>query len=284
MPAFSIVDAHVHLYDPATIRYGWMDAAPTLKRRVTMEDFERARGAVAVERVVFVEVAADPGQHLDEARIIAAAAAQDPRIAGLVAHAPVERGAAVEEDLTALAALGSVKGVRRLIQGEVDPSIALAPGFVEGVRRLARFGFTFDLCLKHWAMPYAVELVRRCPDVTFVLDHIGKPDIRHGLIEPWRSQIKALAELPNVICKVSGVITEADHQRWTRADVRPYVEHVFTCFGFDRCMFGSDWTVSELTHDYPTWVDILDEILAGTDEADLRQFWRETAIRTYRLG
>ena len=107
---------------------------------------------------------------------------------------------------------------------------------------------------------FAIELARRCPDVSFVLDHIGKPGIRDGLVEPWKSQLQQLARLPNVVCKLSGVITEADHQHWTKEQVRPYVEHVLDCFGFDRVMYGSDWTVSELTHQYPDWVAILDEI------------------------
>ena len=117
----------------------------------------------------------------------------------------------------------------------------------------------------------------------FVLDHIGKPGIRHGLTEPWKSQIRELSRLPNVVVKVSGVITEADHQHWKKEEVRPYVEHVLECFGFDRCMYGSDWTVSELSHAYPDWVAILDEITAPASEDEKRAFWRDTAISTYGL-
>ena len=117
--------------------------------------------------------------------------------------------------------------------------------------------------------------------MSFVLDHIGKPDIRNGLTEPWWRQIRELAAFPNVVVKVSGVITEADHAAWKPDDVKPYVAHVIDCFGFDRVMYGSDWTVSELTHDYPTWVAILDEVVAGASEADQRKFYRETALKTY---
>jgi L-fuconolactonase len=153
-----------------------------------------------------------------------------------------------------------------------------------GLRLLPRFGLSFDICVKHWQMTYAIELARRCPEVSFVLDHVGKPDIRNGLREPWWSQIAELAALPNVACKISGVITEADHARWTPADVVPFVARAIEVFGFGRCLYGSDWTVSELTHAYPDWVAVLDGIVAGASEAERRALYRDTAIRTYRLS
>ncbi len=131
---------------------------------------------------------------------------------------------------------------------------------------------------------FAIELARRCPEVSFVLDHIGKPGIAHGLREPWRSQMSALAELPNVACKLSGVVTEADHAAWTPADIEPYVAHAIECFGFDRVMYGSDWPVSDLTHAYPDWVALLDGFTAGCGEDELRALYGGTARRIYRLA
>lgn len=284
MPAFPIIDSHVHLYDVDRFSYAWLKNVPKIARSFDLDDFDRARAAVEIERLVFVEVAVDPGLHLGEAAFIQEAADRDARLAAIVAHAPLEKGAAVEGDLEVLAGLRSVRGIRRLIETERDPSFVLAPAFLEAVQTLAAYGFTFDICVKHWGMTYAIELARRCPDVGFVLDHIGKPDIRHGIRQPWWGQIAELAALPNVVCKVSGVITEADHANWTAADVRPYVERAIECFGFERCMYGSDWTVSELTHAYPVWVSVLDDILAGTSLDEQRAFYRDTAIRTYRLA
>jgi L-fuconolactonase len=177
-----------------------------------------------------------------------------------------------------------MRGVRRLIETERDPSFALEPAFVEGVRLLAKHGFSFDICVKHWQLVYGIELVRRCPQTRFILDHIGKPDIRNGLGEPWRGQIRELAKLPNVVCKISGVITEANHTHWTKDQVKPYIAHVIDAFGFDRVMFGSDWTVSRLTHAYPAFVEILDEVLGDASEAERRKFYRDTAISAYRLS
>lgn len=284
MPAFPVVDSHVHLYDPTWLRYSWLKRLPRIDRRYDLADFDRARGAVAVEKIVFAEVYVDPGLHLAEAAWVQSLADRDPRLCGMIAHAPIEKGAAVEEDLARLAENRILRGVRRLIEIEVDQSFVLEPGFLEGLRVLPRHGLTFDICVKHWGLVFAIELARRCPDVQFVLDHIGKPGIRHGLLEPWRSQLRELARLPNVMCKVSGVITEADHCHWSAEQVTPYVAHAVECFGFDRVMYGSDWTVAELTHAYPDWVAVLDGILAGCAESELRRFWRDNAIRCYRLN
>jgi L-fuconolactonase len=283
MPDFAIVDSHVHLYDVDRLRYGWLDRAPKLKRTSLLADFDRARGRIEVDKIVFAEVAVDPGLHLEEAGFIQGLADSDARLAGMVAHAPLEKGKAIEADLRALKKHRILRGIRRLIETERDPSFCLEPPFLEAVKLLPKHGLSFDICVKHWALTYAIELARRCPEVTFILDHIGKPDIRHGLHEPWRSQIREMAALGNVVCKVSGVITEADHARWNKEEIKPYIAQVIEAFGFDRVMYGSDWTVSELTHPYPVFVEILDEMLRGTSEAEQRKLYRDTAIRTYRL-
>ncbi|WP_158554893.1 amidohydrolase family protein [Methylovirgula sp. 4M-Z18] len=283
MPDFPLIDAHIHLYDSARLSYSWMQQAPALLGRHLLPEFDAACDAVQVEKVVFVEVAADPGLHLDEAGFIDGLAREEPRIAAMVAHAPLEKGAFVEADLVALAEHKSLRGIRRLIQSEADPAFCLEPDFIAGVRLLAKYGLSFDLCIKHWQMTHAIELVRRCPEVIFILDHIGKPGIRFGFREPWWSELRELAFLPNVYCKMSGVITEADPNAWTPQIIRPYVEHVIACFGFGRTMFGSDWTVSTLTHPYPLWIEILDEILHGCSDAELRAFYRDTAAKAYRL-
>jgi L-fuconolactonase len=261
-----------------------MRGHPVFDRRHDLSDLDAERGAVEIEGIVFVEVNADRwGEHLREARWVQGLADGDPRLKAIVAAAPLEKGAAVEEDLHALKALRCLRGIRRLIQDEELPGFCLQPAFVEGVRQLPRFGLSFDICVRHRQMRDAVALARECPEVSFVLDHIGKPGIKEGLMEPWRAEIAELARLPNVSCKLSGVVTEADHEHWTRGELRPYVEHVIACFGFDRVMYGSDWTVAKQTHAYPEWVAILDEITAGCSEAERRRLFRDNAVRFYRL-
>jgi len=284
MPDFPIIDTHVHLYDVKRLRYGWLAAVPKIDRTHVMKDFDAARGAVQVDKLVFAEVWVDPGLHMEEARFVQEMADADPRLCGMVAHLPVEKGAkAIEADLIALEKHRTFRGIRRLIEIERDYSFCLEPGFVEGVKLVGGRGHSFDICVKHWGLVFAIELARRCPDVPFVLDHIGKPGIKHGLREPWWGQMRELARLPNVVVKLSGVITEADHAHWTAEQVKPYVAHAIECFGFDRTMYGSDWTVSELTHRYPQWVEILDEVIAGASAAEKKKLYRDTARRVYRL-
>ena len=284
MPNFPIVDSHVHLYDVERFRYSWLDAVPKLNRTHLLGHFDAARGPVLVDKIIFAEVAIDPGQHIAEASFIQELADKDSRLCGSVAHAPLELGLRVEKDLIALKKYSSVKGIRRLIETERNPAFCLEPSFIAALKLLPKYALSFDICVKHWALVYAIELVRRCPEVEFVLDHIGKPDIKNNLRDPWWGQIRELAKFPNIVCKISGVITEADHQSWHKDQVKPYVAHVIDCFGFDRVLYGSDWTVSNLTHAYYVWVDILDEVVAGVAASDIRKLYRDNAIRTYRLA
>jgi L-fuconolactonase len=283
MPDFPIVDAHVHIYDVERFDYPWLANVPAIARTHTLVDLDAERGAVEIDRIVFAEVAVAPGRHVEEAAWVQSVADADPRLAGMVAHLPMEKGAAIEADIERLKAFGSLRGIRRLIEVERDYSFCLEPGFLEALRLLPEHELTFDICVKHWGLVFAIELARRCPEVSFVLDHIGKPGIKHGLREPWWSQMRELARLPNVVCKVSGAITEADHGAWKPEQVMPYVAHAIECFGFDRVLYGSDWTVSKLSHRYPDWVDMVDRVIAGSSPEEQRQLYRETAIRVYRL-
>lgn len=288
MPDFPLIDAHVHLYDPAEVPVPWVRGTPGLEQAHGLADYTRRTEGVSVEGMVVVEVDVADGHHLDEARWIERHGDGDARLRGIVASLPLERGArAIEADLAALAALPHARGVRRLLQPHADePGWALREPFVEGVRALAGHGLPFDLCLRHGQLGDAVELVRRCPTVGFVLDHIGKPPIREPepeAVELWRTRMGLLADEPNVVCKLSGVATEADPAAWTYDDLAPYLAHAIGCFGFDRLMFGGDWPVSELATSYARWVEVVDRVTAGVPRADLERLYRGTATRVYRL-
>lgn len=283
MPDFAIVDTHVHLWEPAEIPMEWCAGVPALNKPFGIAELDRHRGDVALEKYVFVECDVAAGQGLAEARRIAGLARQDPRLAGIVAHAPLEQGMAVEPHLQALAELGLVKGIRRLLQNEADDAFCLRDDFQAGLKLLPRYGFHFELCIFHRQFPAVLELVARHPEVRFVLDHIGKPGIKDDIVEPWWTFIKALARFPNVICKLSGVATEADHENWREAALRPYMDRAVDAFGTDRVMFGGDWPVSILALPYPRWVEIVDRALAHCTEAERRAVFRDNAIRWYRL-
>lgn len=283
MPNFPIVDTHVHLWDPAHLNYPWLADVEKLNRAFLPLDYRKHCGDVQVDQMVFLECDLDATQFLDEAKWVASLAeGEEPRLKGIVAHAPLHKGDAAKADLEALAQVSGVKGVRRLIQGQ-SVDFCIQPYFVAGVQALSEFNLSFDLCIFHPQLANTIALVKACPNVQFVLDHIGKPGIKDGLFDPWCEELKQLAELPNVLCKVSGVMTEADHENWTFDEIRPYLDHVFGTFPFDRLMYGGDWPVSTLAIKYPIWVDTLDKVLAGCSEDELRHFYRDTAISFYKL-
>ena len=283
MVSVPIVDAHVHLYDTRRFPYAWMNDVPKLNRPHLPVDFRSAIGKAPVDQIVFVEVWVDKPHQMAEAEWVSGLFESVPQLRGIVASVALEEGLRAEAALALLAAMEHVKAVRRLIEFEPDVDFCLQPSFVEGVKLLAKYDLSFDICVKHFQLANAVELVRRCPDVRFVLDHIGKPPIRAGQFDPWRDDLRALAALPNVCCKISGVVTEADHDNWTREKLRPYLDHAIDAFGVDRVMFGSDWPVSELTHRYEEWVDIVEWTMSGSSESEMRKLFRDNAISFYRL-
>lgn len=284
MPNFPIVDSHMHLYDPGRLSYPWMKGNAVLEKPYRPADFDRLRGNVAVDTICFMEVDVAQDQQLDEVALIEEYARGDARIKGIVAALPLEQGRRAEPLLEQARRSPLLRGIRRLIQSQPDPEFCLQPDFIAGVRMLAPHDLTFDVCILHHQLPNTLKFIAQVPEVQIVLDHIGKPGIKAGLVEPWKRQIREMAGFDNVVCKISGVTTEADHAAWTREQLRPYVEHVAECFGFDRIMFGGDWPVSELAGSYQRWVETVDWIFAGATESEKRRLWRDNAIATYRLA
>jgi L-fuconolactonase len=284
MPAFPIVDTHVHLWDPERIPLAWGDQVPTINRRHLIPEYDAARGGVEVEAMVFLECDVAPGRHLDEARMVGEIAREEPRLRAIVAHAPLEKGEEVAADLDVLAREPRLRGIRRLLQQEADIEAVLDDRFLAGLGLLPRYNLHFEICVRHHQLEAIVDLVRRLPNVTFMLDHIAKPAIQDARLEPWKTRMAELAALPNLMCKMSGLVTEAYHQSWQPADLRPYIDHVVETFGFDRLVFGSDWPVMTLAADIPGWVAVLDEALAGASDSELRMFWLENAQAFYRLA
>lgn len=281
----SYVDSHVHFWDPARIDYPWLSGAPAISRPTFPADLDAARSGIAHELagIVFVEADCHPAHALREAEWVTSLAASDPRIRGIVAHAPLQKGEAVADDLAALQKLPLVKSIRRLIQSE-PLGFSTGADFVRGVQLLPDYGFSFDLCIFHTQLGDVLELVERCPDVSFILDHMGKPGIAAGLTEPWKSQIRALAQRPDIHCKLSGVVTEADKQHWTANQVRPYMEYILDCFGPERVLFGSDWPVVNLAADYRRWFELATATIAHFSPEEQQMILHDNAVRFYRLA
>ena len=281
---FPIIDSHVHLLDQERFGYAWAKGAPALQRDWTPNDLADCARPHAIEGFVFVEVDVDMPQYLDEADWLETLAERDRRLLGAVVCLPLERGKAIEPEMARVARLKVARGVRRLIQNQPEPDFMLKPDFLDALKLLPRYDLSFDICIFHHQLPKALEMVRRCPDVAFILDHIAKPGIKAGLIDPWRDEMRAMAALPNVTCKLSGLTTEADHHSWTREQLRPYVEHVLECFGHDRVMYGGDWPVSELAGGYGQWLDTLDWATTDLSPTVKRKLFRDNAIKAYRLS
>ncbi len=283
MPLGPIVDAHVHLWDPDGIAVPWLQSSP-LNTPHGLPEYDAATAGIDVEAIVYLEIDAAPSYRFTEAKQIAALAETDPRIHGIVACAPLEDGDHVRPFLADLIEIGPlVKGIRRIYQAEPDPAFCLQPGFVRGVQILPEYNLTCDLCGNYTQLASSVELVRQCPETEFILDHIFKPNIRGGELDPWRGQMRELAGFPNIVCKISGAVTEADNANWTVNDIRPYVEHALEVFGEDRVVFGGDWPVVTNAAPWRGWVDALDVISSGHSDDAKRKLWSENARRFYRL-
>ena len=283
MLPFPLIDTHLHLWDPGYLRYPWLDDNALLNKPYLLADYNRHCGPVQVEKMVFLQCECDPAQFQAEADWVTEVTQVEPRIRGIVPWAPLEKGEGARAELARLAANPLIKGIRRIIQFEADPAFCLRQDFVRGVQLLPEYGLSFDICINHTQLANTIKLVRLCPGVKFVLDHIAKPDIKAGRLDPWRAELRELAQLPNVSCKLSGLVTEADHAAWTPAQLQPYIDHVIACFSWDRVMFGGDWPVSTQASDYPRWVDTLDPALKGATPDQLRKLYVTNAEAFYRI-
>jgi L-fuconolactonase len=239
------LDSHQHFwrYDP--VDYPWIGAGTPLAQDRLPADLAPLLAEAGLEGCIAVQAR----QTLAESRWLLALADDSPLIKGVVGWVDL-RASGVGTQLQALSAHPRFRGVRHVVQDEADDRFVLGADFQRGLAQLADFDLAYDLLIYPRQLPAAIELVRRFPNQRFVLDHIAKPAIRAGILSPWQEQIRELAAAPNVLCKISGLVTEADHARWQPGDFEPFLETIFTAFGPDRLMYGSDWPVCLLAATY----------------------------------
>lgn len=277
-----IVDTHQHLWDPDLFRYSWLKSVPSLDRPFRLPDYLEATQGLNVIKSVHLEADVDEPFMLDETRYVLALASQpDNPLAGVVACARPER-----EDFRAyldkIVGHAKLRGIRRVLHTQPDDA-GQGKTFVRNISALADYGLSFDLCVLARQLPIAINLASMCTDVMFILDHCGVPQVKERQLDPWRSHIAEIAKLANVHCKVSGLVAYADPMRWTEDDLRPYVEHVISCFGWDRVLFGSDWPVCTLAASYKRWVEALLSITRNAGASNQNKLFHDNAIRVYRL-
>jgi L-fuconolactonase len=278
-----ILDTHVHFWDVGVLRYPWIETGSPFDRTYALRDYRGASGDNPVAGMIFIEADAHPSCSLREAKWAQGLSAADPGIQGIVARVALTGNPSVLADLDAVASMPLVKGVRDNIQGH-PPGFATQPAFVRGVKEIGKRGLHFELCLEDHQLDETLDLARQCPEVSLVLDHCAKPDIRNGAREPWLSQIRGLAALPHVVCKISGLATEADRVRWQPEDLLWYARQAADAFGPERVLFGSDWPVCELAGGFARWLSVAEALAASWSRSDRESFFFRNAERVYRLG
>lgn len=271
-----IVDAHQHFWNIETGTYSWLTPdLGVLHRTYGPDDLAPELAAAGIDATVLVQAA---DTYEDTASMLAIADAHD-FVAGVVGWVPLTRPEEAAEALDRRHP--KFVGVRHLIHDEPDPDWLGQETVIESLGLLAERGLTFDAVS---ALPrhleHVIALAERYPSLRIVIDHLSKPGIKAHEWEPWSSNLAAAAALPNVYAKVSGLVTEADHENWTVEDVRPYVEHAVELFGPDRLMFGSDWPVALLAADYQTVWQVMGALLGATDKDKVLG---QTATRFYNL-
>ena len=273
------IDAHHHFWHYTPAEYGWIDdSMAVLRRDFGPAELAEELRATGIEGVVTVQAR----QTLAETRWLLELAAVHPFIRGVVGWVPLT-DPGVGALLAELVARPGLRGVRHVLQGEPDDGYMLRADFNRGLGQLRRFGLVYDLLIFERHLPTAVELVTRHPDQAFVLDHIAKPRIRDGQLEPWARNLRELARRPNVYCKVSGLVTEADLRGWTGEQLRPYFDTVLAAFGPDRLMFGSDWPVCLAACGYARWHALVRDWAAGLAATEQESLFGGTAAAVYSL-
>jgi predicted TIM-barrel fold metal-dependent hydrolase len=275
-----LVDTHQHLWDLQQFPYSWCAGIPALNRSFLPDDYRAAAAGTGITKAVFVECDVDEPHLLAEARHVQQLAETWPLIAGIVAGVRPGQDGFVGH-LQQLAHLPKVRGVRRVLHTQPD-ELSQSSRFIDDIRRLPDFGFSFDLCVLARQLPVAIALVQACPQVTFILDHCGVPDVKSGNLDPWRSHIRALADLPNVSCKLSGLVAYANAS-WTMVDLQPWVAHVLASFGPDRVVWGGDWPVCTLGAPLSRWVEATRQLTAGLPPDEQARLFHRNAERLYRL-
>ena len=272
------VDAHQHFWRYSAQEFGWInDAMAAIRRDFRPGDLLPLLQETGVDATVAVQAR----QSLEETDWLLELADEHDWIAGVVGWVPLT-DVGLEETLEQLSDKAKLKGVRHVLQGEADEYME-RDDFNAGIALLRKFSLTYDVLIQERQLPAAIRFVDRHPNQPFVLDHLAKPSIAAQELEPWRTHIRELARRPNIACKLSGMVTEADFDRWTFEDLRPYIDTVLECFGPERLMFGSDWPVCTVASSYARWVGAVRSCVAELGKDAQEAILGGNAIRFYHL-
>lgn len=274
-----IIDAHQHFWHYDPVRHRWItDAMAILKRDFLPADLAPELVTNGVDGCVLVQVE----QSECETEFLLRLADRSKKIAGVVGWIDLSSPNIVEK-LKQCAQFKKLRGFRHIVQDEPDDRFLLRQEILRGIQALNGFGYTYDILIYPKHLSAALELVSRLPEQKFVIDHLAKPLVRENILEPWASQMRAIAKYPNVYCKVSGLVTEANWRAWTEKDFRPYLDVVCESFGAKRLMFGSDWPVCLLASNYSRVKQLIENFLQNFSSLEREQIFGGTATHFYGL-
>jgi len=296
-----IIDTHQHLWDLSQFTLAWADGASPLNRSYLQSDYAEATAGLNVVKAVYMEVDVEAVQQEAEARYIIEQCERDdtPTVGAVISGRPAADSFAAY--INQFKDSPYIKGVRQVLHVEETPAgYCLQPAFVKSIQLLGELGMSFDLCLRPAELGDAVKLVDQCPATRFVVDHCGNadpnivaaatdqrsdPDNTYAHTrQRWMDDMQALADRPNVICKISGIVARATPSHWSAATLAPTVNYCLDTFGPDRVVFGGDWPVCTLVASYREWVTALREIIANRSEQDQRKLLYGNAERFYGLA
>jgi predicted TIM-barrel fold metal-dependent hydrolase len=277
-----ILDTHQHLIYPDQWKYSWTDEVPALADRAfRYDDYTNLVAGAGVTGTIFMETTPDDPHWRDEAKFVYSLAAQpNSLIKGVIANCRPE-----DDDFEQY--VNSIRhpklvGLRRILH-VVPDDISENPFFAANLQWLGKQNLTFDLCFLARQLPLAIELIKKCPSTQFILDHCGVPDIANNQIDPWRQYITQLATLPNLACKISGLLAYCKPSQATLDTIKPYIHHCIDSFGIDRVLWGSDWPVCTTQSTLPNWLQITRELVAPMTETEQQKMLHDNAMRIYRV-
>jgi L-fuconolactonase len=273
------LDAHQHFWSYDAAQYPWIAPGSPLHRSWLPDDLAELQKPLGFDGSIAVQAR----QVVGESDWLLGLADKHANVKGVVGWVDL-RSDRVEADLARLAAHPKFVGVRHVVQEEPDDDFMLGQDFQRGISKLAAYGLTYDILIYPRQLAAATRLAENFPQQPFVLDHLAKPQIKDGIIEPWKSQLRRLAQLPNVHCKVSGMLTEADHQTWQAEQFRPYLDTVFEAFGPSRLMYGSDWPVCLFAGSYAQAYRLVDDYARGLTDAERAGLFGANCARFYFAG
>jgi len=277
------IDSHHHIWDLSVRDQEWItgDAMQPIRKNFVISDLHDAISGSRIDKTILVQTVTDYA----ETHELLAIAQSDQLVGAVVGWLKIDAPDAMSHLHRYLDLPGGeyLKGIRDIAQDYPDSNYLAKPETISNVKKLGELGITYDLLTKTPELAAAIKLVRACPDVQFVMNHISKPRIEKQEIEPWKTLITELATFPNVSCKVSGLVTEANWKEWQVKDFKPYIDHIIEIFTPQRLMFGSDWPVSTLGGTYFEIVELAEALTSDLTPSEAEFFWHKTAASAYRL-